>query len=144
MSDANPGLLLGAFTIADGVSIATALLLAVGAIFAWRTYRLSAQEHTEVREEARRAPYRKRLDDIYRELKYLVAETQKRDVSGNHNFGAIAGQQKRLALALAFVDDPLPKTREVAAADGNEVLQAGLIEASATEIADAIDRSFVS
>ena len=40
------------FTVADGVSIATALLLAIGAIFAWRTYSLSAQEHKEAREEA--------------------------------------------------------------------------------------------
>jgi cytochrome c-type biogenesis protein CcmH/NrfG len=76
--------LLAAFTVADGVSIATALLLAVGAIFAWRTYKLSAQEHEEGREEARRAPYRQRLDDIYRELKYLVAATQKRDVAREH------------------------------------------------------------
>jgi hypothetical protein len=87
---------------------------------------------------------RERLDDIYRELKYLVAATQKRDVAGNIKFGKLVGQQKRLELALAFVDDPLPKTREVASAEGNHVLQAGLIEAAAAEIAEAIDRSFTS
>jgi hypothetical protein len=54
----------------------------------------------------------------------------------------VAGQQKRLELALAFVEDPLPRTREVASAEGNQVLQPGLIEAAAAEIADAIDRSF--
>jgi predicted negative regulator of RcsB-dependent stress response len=131
------------FTVADGVSIATALVLALGAFFAWKTYGLSNKEHEEARQEAGRAPRRERLDDIYRELKYLVVETQKRDNSGYAN-GQVAGHQKRLELALAFVNDPLPKTRAVAEAEVNQILQPGLIEAAAREIAEAVDQSFTS
>jgi hypothetical protein len=61
---------------------------------------------------------------------------------------AFVGQQKRLELALAFVDDPLPRTREVASVPGMELLQPGVIEAAAAaaaaEIAEAIDQSFTS
>jgi hypothetical protein len=68
-----------AFTVADGVSIATALLLAVGAWFAWKTHGLAVLEHREARNDARKAPHRERLDDIYRELKYLAEAAYMRD-----------------------------------------------------------------
>lgn len=129
-------------TVADGVSIATALLLAVGAWFAWRTYGLAATEQREARDEARRAPHRERLDDIYRELKYLAKEAHVRNPAEGMRPDAVVGQQKRLEIALAFVDDPLPITREIASVSPpDEVLRADLIESAAREIAQAIDRA---
>lgn len=124
-------------TVADGVSVGSAVLLAVGAFFAWRTFSLANTEHREAREEVRRAPRREFLGDVYRELKYLAAVAQERNSAGSLLSDKITGQQRRLQIALAFLsEDDLPLTRELAEAPDLRVSE--LVPGAAEEVASLL------
>jgi len=56
----------------DWIALAQGLLLAVAAIFAWRTYQLAHAEHEEEREEARKSPLRTLVSDVINEVKLLT------------------------------------------------------------------------
>jgi hypothetical protein len=109
----------------DWIALASALLLAVAALAAWRAYGLAAEEHREARDEARKAPLRGLVSDVVRELKELAAQAEERvPAVGNQRIDLIAGQQRRLAIALTFVPPDvfnLFATRDLAEGSVQEV-----------------------
>jgi hypothetical protein len=131
-------MLLG-FTASDAIALTSAALLAVGSYFAWKAYTLSAQEHREARHDAQLEPQRQRLDDVYRELKYLAAAAATEMNLSHPNFGVITGHQRRLQIALAFVSRPMPATKSVAELSALSVLTPPHIDAAAQEIVEAME-----
>ena len=93
---------------------------------------LALIEHREKRAEARLAPPpHGRVQGI--EIPVAAAE-KNRD---NLQLGTVRGQQRRLAIALAFMPDELRATRALADVDPQKVM-AGY-EVAATEIAGALE-----
>ncbi len=100
----------------DWIALVQSAFLAVGAHFAWRAYRLSRVENG-------REPRRRLIAEAIEELKGLAleSETQVPGV-GMRRSDLIAGRQRRLAVALAFMPwADLRKAWELTALDPDKV-----------------------
>lgn len=121
----------------DWIALAQAVALLVTVWFAWRAYKLNREEHREARTEAEREPLRVLLADLVHELKELGAVIEDLVPGiGIQQHGKIVAQQRRLAVALAFLPPDvfnLFRTRDLSTCDINGITRQGIDE-STTEL----------
>jgi hypothetical protein len=126
-------------TTTDWIAAVQALFLAIGGLFAYRTFRLAATEHREARDEARRQPRRELTMDVVRELKYLSGAVETVSPgTGYYDANKVQAHLRRLQITLAvFQPDELPETRKLAGTQAT-LSQAAMrppIDAATTELA---------
>jgi len=126
----------------DWVGVAQALVLAVAAFFAWRTYLLARDQRREKAEESRKNEDRRLLQSIVNEVLKLARDTEERiPGAGSPRIDLIEGDLQRLRIALAFAPMHLDQTDLLSSlSPGDDQSIRRMLEGARIELAEAAAR----
>jgi hypothetical protein len=126
----------------DWVGAVQALVLAVAAFFAWRTYRLAWDQRLEAAEESRKNEDRRLLQSIVDEVLKLARDAEERiPGAASPRIDLVEGDLQRLRIALAFAPMHLDQTDLLSSLSPGEAESIRrMLDAARIELAEAAER----